>query len=184
MTIRSIIEMTQFLLNNIFSIAFLISLLSCSASPEKEQSKETVSSMESLEKVNRYLVRTENEEIENYINRHGWDMEQTGSGLRYLIYEKGSGAQASKGRIAEMNYKTWLLNGNIIYSSVELGQKKFKIGKGGVESGLEEAILMMHEGDKAKLIIPSHLAYGLLGDENKIPPRTAIVYDIELVTLK
>jgi len=83
-----------------------------------------------------------------------------------------------------LNYKTWLINGNLIYSSDELGQKIFKIGKGGVESGLEEAILMMHVGDKARLVIPSHLAFGLLGDNNKIPPRSTVVYDIELVTLK
>ena len=39
----------------------------------------------------------------------------------------------------------------------------------------------MKVGDKAKFIIPSHLAFGLLGDENKIPKRATLVYDVELI---
>ena len=164
--------------------SLIISLYSCSETSEKKVEKKEVSSRESLEIANRYLVRTESEDIENYIRRHGWTMEETGTGLQFWIYEKGTGEQAEKGMVALLNYKTWLLNGNLIYSSDELGPKEFKIGKGGVESGLEEAILMMHIGDKARLVIPSHLAFGLLGDNNKIPPRSTVVYDIELISLK
>jgi FKBP-type peptidyl-prolyl cis-trans isomerase len=41
--------------------------------------------------------------------------------------------------------------------------------------------MLMKEGEKAIFIIPSHLAFGLLGDENKIPKRATLVYDVELV---
>jgi FKBP-type peptidyl-prolyl cis-trans isomerase len=83
-----------------------------------------------------------------------------------------------------MEYNVKLLTGDMIYSSKELGSKTFEIGHGGVESGLEEALLYLKLGDKAKLIIPSHLAFGLLGDQNKVPPRSTLVYDIEIVNLK
>jgi FKBP-type peptidyl-prolyl cis-trans isomerase len=53
-----------------------------------------------------------------------------------------------------------------------------------VESGLEEGILLLREGDKAKFILPPHLAHGLLGDDNKIPARSIIVYDLELLSLE
>jgi FKBP-type peptidyl-prolyl cis-trans isomerase len=72
----------------------------------------------------------------------------------------------------------------MVYDAERDGLKSFLIGKGGVESGLEEAILLMRKGDKARLVIPSHLAWGLLGDQKKIPPRTAIVYEMELLNLK
>lgn len=176
--------MARLKLYSIFIASLIISLYSCSETVEKQSEKKEVSRKESLEKVNRYLVRTESEDIDNYIRRHGWAMEGTGTGLKFWIYNHGTGAQAEKGMIATLNYQTWLLDGNLIYSSDELGQKTFKIGKGGVESGLEEAILMMHVGDKAKLVIPSHLAFGLLGDNDKIPPRSSVVYDIELISLK
>ncbi|HEY9113176.1 MAG TPA: FKBP-type peptidyl-prolyl cis-trans isomerase [Bacteroidales bacterium] len=164
--------------------SILISLYSCSGSTENQSKNENVSRKESLEKVNRYLIRTEAEDIDNYIRRHGWKAEETGTGLHYWIYENGNGEQAKKGQIAVLNFQTFLINGNLIYSSDELGYKEFKIGKGGVETGLEEAILLMRVGDKAKLVIPSHLAFGLLGDNDKIPPRSTVVYDIELVSLK
>ena len=139
---------------------------------------------EALEKANKYLVRTEQEDIENYIRRHGLKMQETGSGLQYMIYKNGSGPKAEKGKTAILNYTLKLLTGDIIYSSKKDGQKVFKIGQGNVESGLEEAILKMCVGDKAVVILPAHLGYGLLGDNNKIPPRCTLVYDLELVDIK
>ena len=53
-----------------------------------------------------------------------------------------------------------------------------------VETGLHEGIKYMKVGEKAKMILPSHLAHGLIGDSKKIPPRSTIVYDIELLDLK
>jgi FKBP-type peptidyl-prolyl cis-trans isomerase len=104
--------------------------------------------------------------------------------LRYLIYKKGKGEKAGKGKIAVIGYTLRFLNGNLCYSSDKEGLKEFKIGYGNVESGIEEGILLMHVGDRAKFIVPSHLAFGLLGDQNKIPQQATLVYDIELVKLK
>ena len=42
----------------------------------------------------------------------------------------------------------------------------------------------MKVGDIAKFILPSHLAFGLLGDEEKIPKRATLVYHVELLTIK
>ena len=55
---------------------------------------------------------------------------------------------------------------------------------GGVESGLEEGILLMKTGGKAKFILPPHLAYGLPGDGKKIPARAILVYDVELLSIQ
>jgi FKBP-type peptidyl-prolyl cis-trans isomerase len=40
------------------------------------------------------------------------------------------------------------------------------------------------QGGKAKFILPSHLAYGLTGDQDKIPPQSPVVYDIELIEIE
>lgn len=45
------------------------------------------------------------------------------------------------------------------------GAKRFLIGQGGVEIGLEEAVLHLRKGDRATLILPSHLAHGLRDDD-------------------
>jgi FKBP-type peptidyl-prolyl cis-trans isomerase len=138
----------------------------------------------SLIKANRYLARTEKETIDNYIARHKLKMKSTGTGLRYMIIEHGNGPKAKKGDVAVIDYTVRLITGDVVYSSKQSGEKVFEIGRGGVESGLEEGILLLKKGDKAKFILPSHLAFGLHGDDNKIPPKMPIVYDVELKDLK
>ena len=139
---------------------------------------------ESLVEVNKKLVKSEDEQIKDFIDRYGWKMKKTGTGLRYMIYKSGSGPLATIGQVAKVNFTVRLLNGETCYSSDTKGPKEFQIGQGGVESGLEEGILLLKKGDRVKFIIPSHLAFGLLGDTDKIPAKAALVYDIELVELK
>ncbi|MFC2176479.1 FKBP-type peptidyl-prolyl cis-trans isomerase [Bacteroidota bacterium] len=133
--------------------------------------------------VNKDLVESETEDVEHYIKRHGWNMISTGTGLRYQIYKEGTGRKVEEGKAVRFNYETSLLTGKTCYTSKKYGPKEFLVGKGGVESGLEEAVLYLREGDRAKIILPSHLAFGLLGDEDCIPKRATVVYDIEITTV-
>lgn len=174
--------MKTYLFNILIFSLFLSS--GCFQKDDTEQNTERLSSKESLVKANRYMVKAENQDIENYIQRHGWEMHETGSGLSIMIHENGEGELAAKGQVVELDYELSLITGDIVYSSDESGPMVFKIGFGGVESGLEEAILLMRKGDKAKLVIPSHLAHGFMGDQKKIPPRSTVIYDIELINLK
>ena len=138
---------------------------------------------ETLLRINKYLVGKDADIIRGYLKRRNWTMNTSPTGLWYMIYRKGNGAPAKTGKEATINYKVWLLDGTLCYSSDSLGQKKFRIGKGGVEKGLEEGILLLHVGDKARFIMPPHLADGLIGDEDRIPPRSIILYDLELVNI-
>ena len=173
--------------SNLHIVLFLLTALllsACNEGIEKENRQTEISASESLVKANRYLVKQEKEAIENYIRRHGWEMQETGSGLRYSIVEKGNGPQVEEGKIVVLKYTKRLITGDLVYSSANDGLKTFVVSHGGVESGLEEFILLMHQGDKARLIIPSHLAFGLLGDDDKIPPRSTVIYELELIELK
>jgi len=157
--------------------------VSCNTSENEERQATREEMRESLLGANVLLIDAEEQEIEDFVKRHGWDMQSTGSGLRYMIYEHGNGEPAQKDRIAYLNYTVSLLTGDLIYSSAEDGIRQFRIGRGGVESGLEEGILLLRVGDKARFIMPSHLAHGVPGDGVKIPKRATIVYDIELVDI-
>ena len=140
---------------------------------------------ESLVESNKAKARKEAEEIKAYINEKGLDMIATGTGLHYHVYEEGSGTEFSKtGQEATVHYSIFLLNDTMCYTSRETEPATFKIGLSGVESGLHEGLTYLKEGDKAKFIMPSHLAYGAFGDRKKIPPQTPLMYDIELITLK
>lgn len=168
------------------NIMVLLIFSSCNPSAKDKQdnskpNKKVVK--EHLERANKHLLKVEEQNIRDYISRHQYHMKETGSGLFYEIYQSSQGIKATKGKIAQLNFKVSLLNGEAIYSSDKEGLKEFLIGKGGVESGLEEGILLMRTGEKARFVIPSHLAFGLLGDLEKIPEKASIVYDVELVKL-
>ena len=107
-------------------------------------------------------------------------MKETGTGLRYHIFNKVKGPKAHTGQLATIQYSVQLFNGQTIYSGI----KSFKIGYGEAERGLQEGILLLKSGEIARFILPSHLAYGLSGDGNKIPPHTPIIYHVKLLNLK
>lgn len=172
----------------VLSLCLMLGLvfIACSGKDE-EQKKERLdreNPKESLMKVNKTLVKSEDQQIEDFIDRYGWPVNKSGTGLRYWIYENGNGRKVQNGSLARIEYTVSLLNGETIYRSSEEGPREFTVGRGGVESGLEEGILLLKEGDRAKFILPSHLAYGLLGDQEKIPARSVLVYDLKLLKIK
>lgn len=176
------------MLNFAFKYIILIVLAlaitsSCKEKKRTYSAKEKKTFTENLLKANKGLVSKDQENIEAYVEVQGWQMNKTKSGLWYQIIDDKSTEQAQKGQTAHLRYQVSLLSGEICYSSDSTGIKQFKIGQGGIESGLEEGILFLSEGDAARFIMPPHLAHGLLGDENKIPPRTTIVYNVELLKL-
>lgn len=159
-------------------------MLSCSDTNNKQEMIKKIDNQEldkSLEKANRFMLLQESELINDYIVRHKLDVVQTGTGLRYQIVNEGDGECIKKGDKVTLAYELRLLNGDLIYSSENDGYKTFLVGKGGVESGLEEAILKLRKNSVAVLILPSHLAHGLLGDSNRIPPKAALVYKIKVI---
>jgi FKBP-type peptidyl-prolyl cis-trans isomerase len=139
---------------------------------------------EPLIQLNKQDIETEEKQIADFLTRYGWEMEETGTGLRYMIYQKGNGPKSAKGKLVSIAFTVSLLNGTICYSSDEEGEKEFVLGLNQVESGLEEGIILMRTGDKAKFILPSHLGHGLIGDLDKIPQKVTLVYDVELLRVK
>ncbi|MCB0381647.1 MAG: FKBP-type peptidyl-prolyl cis-trans isomerase [Flavobacteriales bacterium] len=139
---------------------------------------------EALINANKAAAEEESLQIDGYVKRRKLDVITTGTGLRYQIYKKGDGEKAAIGKKAVVAYEVSLIDGRVCYSTKETGPEEFKIGSDRVESGLVEAICYMSVGDKARVIIPSHLAHGLVGDFEKIPVRSTIIYDIELIKLK
>ena len=164
-------------------VGIFVFLLSCGNENHRNNKLNTENIKEPMMDVNKILVRKESDEINQYVLRRKWEMTQTGTGLRCMIYKNGTGDSARLGMRAKINYKISLLNGTVCYTSEKTGPKDFLIGQDYVETGLHEGIQLLRAGDHAILILPSHLALGLLGDFEKIPARSTIVYDIELLSV-
>jgi FKBP-type peptidyl-prolyl cis-trans isomerase FkpA len=159
-------------------------MFACTQEVPRKPDKPVTELKEPLIKANKEVVRAENEQIEDFLRRYKWDMTETGSGLRYMIYHHGKGPASERGSVAELAYSVTFLTGDTVYTSREKGNLEFVPGNAQVISGLEEGILLLREGDRAKFIIPSHLAFGLIGDQDRIGQKATLVYDVELLKIK
>jgi len=111
--------------------------------------------------------------------------DKTESGLRYQILQKGSGAQAKKGQTVSVHYKGQLADGTVFDSSYKRKEPlEFQVGVGQVIAGWDEGICLLQVGDKARLVIPSHLGYGARGAGGVIPGDATLIFDVELVNVK
>lgn len=160
-------------------------IVSCSAEQQEAPPVDYKDIREDLIKQNKVWHNEEIMDIDDYVQRHGWKVTTTGSGLKYVIYKKADTLmpRPQSGQIAVINYSISLLDDSICYAS-EGAPDEFMIGMDNVESGLHEGITYLRKGEKAKIILSSNLAFGLVGDMDKIPPQSPLIYDIELVDIR
>jgi FKBP-type peptidyl-prolyl cis-trans isomerase FkpA len=98
----------------------------------------------------------------------------------------GTGVEAKTGDKVKVNYTGRLRKTNFMFdTSIGKGKKPFEftIGKGGVIKGWDQGTVGMKVGGKRKLTIPSRLAYGDKGQPPKIPGKSTLVFEIELLTV-
>jgi FKBP-type peptidyl-prolyl cis-trans isomerase FkpA len=165
-------------------VAFL--LLGCNGCRDKQKAGEV--NYEQVQKdliaSNRAKLKEEDERIKKFIEKKKWNTQQTGTGLYYEIYEKGTGAKAKENDIAVVAFQVSLLDGTVCYTASETNPARFRIGQDNVETGLHEAVQLMSVGDKAHIVLPSHRAFGFTGDQEKIPQDAAVVYDLHLINIE
>lgn len=112
------------------------------------------------------------------------DTVETGSGLKYIILESGSGARAESGKEATVHYTGYLTDGKEFDSSVKRNQPfSFTVGEGKVIKGWDEGVALMRVGDKFRFIIPPELGYGERGAGNVIPPNATLIFDVKLLNV-
>jgi gliding motility-associated peptidyl-prolyl isomerase len=163
-----------------------ITMVSCNRTTQKNE-PENLSQGQVTAKLleaNKASIAFENEQIVKLIASNGWKMSETPTGLRYQFIEEGSSVKSVTGQLVTIEYEVKLISNEVIYSSEKNGPKVFRIGSGGVESGLEEGILLLGLGDKARFIFPSYLAHGLSGDQDRIPPKATLIYTVKVINLK
>jgi len=120
------------------------------------------------------------QKIETYIAKNKLKTQVTTNGLHYYIYEEGKGEKPSPYAVATVNYKGNFLNGCEFYNTYKNGEpEKFQLNK--VIKGWMQGLPLLSKGAKAKLIIPSYLAYGVAGRGKEILPNSVLVFDVHLI---
>jgi FKBP-type peptidyl-prolyl cis-trans isomerase FkpA len=164
----------------ILFLTLLFAFTSCSNTSEKSITGRRPGKSEMTD-LNRYLVQKDRERIQNYIERKNLRMTESPTGLWYQILREGSGKNYSDNDKIIFNYECSLLDGTKCYSSDKLGPKELILGKSIMEPGMNEGLRLLNPGSEAIFIMPSYLAYGLIGDGKMIPSRAVIVYNVNIL---
>ena len=107
----------------------------------------------------------------------------TASGLQYKILTEGKGDSPKATDTVKTHYKGTLIDGTEFDSSYSRGQPvTFPLGN--VIPGWTEGLQLIKTGGKAKLFIPSNLAYGERGAGAKIGPNETLVFEVELISIE
>ncbi|MEH1008530.1 MULTISPECIES: peptidylprolyl isomerase [unclassified Winogradskyella] len=130
-------------------------------------------------------IAAEREAARAELDKLAAGFDETESGLRYQIIQKGEGKKAEKGNTVSVHYKGQLADGTVFDSSYKRNSPlDFQVGVGQVIPGWDEGICLLNVGDKARLVIPSDLGYGAAGAGGVIPPNATLVFDVELMDVK
>ena len=83
-----------------------------------------------------------------------------------------------------VHYDAYLPNGKMWDSSRKRGiPLRFRLGTGQVVPGLNDAVAQLSQGMRARVTIPSEMAYGERGFPGLVPPNSAVEFDIELLEI-
>ena len=172
---------------SIMLLVLVASVISCDCTSTKKNSSapspETI--QENRIEARRDFLQKERESIEAYQKDNNLEMERTGTGLYYvLMKQSGDTILIETEDWVEYAYKISSLQGELLYSSDDLGIVTIKVDKMDTEIGVHEALKLMALGDEGLFILPSHLAFGVAGDLNKVPPMTPLVYEIIILNIK
>jgi FKBP-type peptidyl-prolyl cis-trans isomerase len=113
---------------------------------------------------------------------------KTKSGMYYVVTKEGNGVKPMNGDNVTMNYTGMFLDGKKFDSNEDstfnhVSPFEFPLGQRRVIAGWDEGVALLSKGAKAKLIIPSPMAYGASGQGN-IPANSILQFDVELVDFK
>jgi FKBP-type peptidyl-prolyl cis-trans isomerase len=142
--------------------------------------------MKRQEEENVRLQAVEEESLAAYLVSNNITAQPLESGLVVVELKKGSGKKPAEGNKVKVHYTGMFLDGSKFDSSYDHPEKKpleFTIGGNQIIQGFEEGVLQMQKGGKAKLIIPSRLAYGSR-PTGPIPAFSTLIFEIELIEVE
>lgn len=148
---------------------------------EVQQGKPTTPQPD-LAKTNQMLAQKENTEMENYAKRRGWKINNIGeTGIKVMKTEEGHGPMAVENDTAIIRYTVKNIADVVVYEDVV---DTVVIGRLKPTAGLDLALRTLNEGCRAWVMLPSDLAYGVLGDGMSIDTRWILIYDLKVEKIK
>lgn len=144
-------------------IVLIFSITSCSTYSEKD-------------------LNSFDDQIQNYLDSTGLEMEKTEDGLYYSILEEGSGEEYIKYKDqVTFHYKGSFLNGNTFQVIDENNPLNFKVNQ--LIIGWQDALMMLKKGGRIHIIIPPQLGYANKAS-GLIPANTILMYELTVLDVQ
>jgi FKBP-type peptidyl-prolyl cis-trans isomerase FkpA len=115
--------------------------------------------------------------LQKYISDNNLNATASGTGLYYVVNEKGTGSSCNANSTVKVAYKGYFTNGEVFDESSAAG---VTFGLQQVIAGWTEGIPYFQEGGNGILLVPSALGYGSDGNAS-IPKNSVLIFDVELI---
>lgn len=160
----------------------VITMVSCGDVPVVDvQAARGDTLKENMINANRHIAHSEETQIDAYISRRGWQMQQLAGGARVMEIVKGKGPAVGYDDSVTVAYSVEAINGTVIYEYI---CETVMAGRMQPTRGLDAALRTLHEGSAATIILPSEQAYGVAGDGGRVKSRMILVYKVEVLKVK
>ncbi|RZJ35535.1 MAG: gliding motility-associated peptidyl-prolyl isomerase GldI [Flavobacterium sp.] len=102
----------------------------------------------------------------------------------YEIRNEKDTLRPKKGDVAFFDYDVKDLNGNVIYSEVQLRPQTYHVDRENIMMGLRDGIKLMHKNEKVTFLFPSHMGFGYHGDNKRIGHNEPLMCTVTLNDFK
>jgi FKBP-type peptidyl-prolyl cis-trans isomerase len=131
------------------------------------------------------MKKDEEVALKKYIDDNKVINPPTSSGIYIVESAPGQGIKIDSGCMVNLHFTVSSVNGKQFFSSMDRPEPlKFVYGQKFDTPGLEEAVGTMKKGTKAKVIVPSSMAFGEMGRGNIVPPYATLIYDVVIVDVQ
>jgi FKBP-type peptidyl-prolyl cis-trans isomerase len=123
--------------------------------------------------------------LSKYIADNKITVAPTASGVYILVANPGEGQKIDSGSMVNLHFVVSNIEGKQIFSSYDRQEPlQFRFGQKFDTPGVEEAIATLKKGSKAKVIVPSNMAFGPEGRGTVVPPYSTLIYDVEILDVQ
>ena len=138
------------------------------------------------EKERTAIVGKEETAVKQYLSKNKINAQRTPSGAYVQVLNPGTGEPVQAGKAVSVKYKGQTFSGTVFDSNMDSAfghtePMSFTVGVGQMIRGFDEGVQGLKEGAKAKIFIPSMLAYGAQPPSPQIKPYEHLIFDVEVL---